>query len=109
LKPYVVILTAAAESDLFAIYNYIALRASPTIALRFVERIEKYCLGFGDVPESGTRRDELRPGLRTAGFRRRATILFEVAMPREKSSFTASIMPDATSTCQKITDANWQP
>jgi plasmid stabilization system protein ParE len=78
LKPYVVTFTEAAESDLFAIYNYIASRASPTIALGFVERIEKYCLAFGEVPESGTRRDELRPGLRTAGFRRRATILFEV-------------------------------
>jgi plasmid stabilization system protein ParE len=67
-----------AENDLFAIYDYIAARAAPATALRFLERLEKYCLSFGEVPESGTRRDELRPRLRTAGFRRRATILFEV-------------------------------
>ena len=30
------------------------------------------------TPERGTRRNDLRPGLRTVGFRRRATILFEV-------------------------------
>jgi hypothetical protein len=30
------------------------------------------------MPERGTKRDDLRPKLRTVGFRRRATILFEV-------------------------------
>ena len=70
--------SASAKADLFAIYNYIADRAGAEIALRFVEAIETYCLGFATMPERGTRRDDLRPGLRTVGFRRRATILFEV-------------------------------
>jgi plasmid stabilization system protein ParE len=52
--------------------------AREDIALRFAERIEAYCLGFAAAPERGTSRDDLRPGLRTVGFRRRATILFEV-------------------------------
>lgn len=75
---YTVIFSAAAEADLFAIYDYIVERAGGAIALRFVEAIETYCLGFAHTPERGTRRDDLRPGLRTVGFRRRATILFEV-------------------------------
>jgi toxin ParE1/3/4 len=75
---YTVIFSAAAEADLFAIYDYIAERAGGAIALRFVESIEAYCLGFATMPERGMRRDDLRPGLRTVGFRRRATILFEV-------------------------------
>ena len=75
---YSVVIAAAAEADLLAIYNYIEARAGTAIALRFVDRIEQYCLGFADVPERGTRRDDLRRGLRTIGFRRRATILFEV-------------------------------
>jgi len=75
---YAVIFSTAAEADLFAIYDYIAERAGGAIALRFVESIETYCLAFAHSPERGTRRDELRPGLRTVGFRRRATILFEV-------------------------------
>lgn len=70
--------SASAKTDLFAIYNYIADRAGAEIALRFVESIEAYCLGFATMPERGTKRDELRPGLRTVGFKRRATILFEV-------------------------------
>ena len=70
--------SASAKADLFAIYDYIAERAGAEIALRFVESIEAYCLGFATMPERGTKRDELRPGLRTVGFRRRATILFEV-------------------------------
>jgi toxin ParE1/3/4 len=75
---YPVSFSAAAEADLFAIYDYIAEHAGGTIALRFVESIEKYCRGFENAPERGTRRNDLRPGLRTVGFRRRATILFEV-------------------------------
>ncbi len=75
---FTVIFNTSAKADLFAIYDYIADRAGAEIALRFVEAIEAYCLGFAHSPERGTRRDELRPGLRTVGFRRRATILFGV-------------------------------
>jgi toxin ParE1/3/4 len=70
--------TSSAKADFFAIYDYIAERAGAEIALRFIESIEAYCLGFATMPERGTKRDDLRPGLRTVGFRRRATILFEV-------------------------------
>ena len=38
-----------------------------------------YCENLQTFPHRGTRRDDLRPGLRTLGFRRRVTILFEVA------------------------------
>jgi toxin ParE1/3/4 len=75
---YTVIFSAPAEADLFAIYDYIVERAGDAIVLRFVESIETYCLGFAHMPERGTRRQDLRSRLRTVGFRRRATILFEV-------------------------------
>ena len=75
---YTVIFSASAKADLFAIYDYVADRAGTEIAFRFAERIEAYCLGFATAPERGTLRDDLRPGLRTVGLRRRATILFEV-------------------------------
>lgn len=75
---YTVIFSTQAEADLFAIYDYIAERAGAEIALRFAESIEEYCLGFARTPERGIKRDDLRPGLRTVGFRRRATILFQV-------------------------------
>jgi toxin ParE1/3/4 len=75
---YTVIISAAAEADLVAIFDYIAERAGERIASRFVDRIEAYCNGFATAPVRGTSRSDLRPGLRTVGFRRRATILFEV-------------------------------
>jgi plasmid stabilization system protein ParE len=68
---YSVIFSAPAEADLFAIYDYIAERAGGAIAQRFVESIEAYYLGFAHMPERGTKRDDLRLGLRTVGFRRR--------------------------------------
>ncbi|MDN5927026.1 MAG: type II toxin-antitoxin system RelE/ParE family toxin [Hyphomicrobiales bacterium] len=52
---------------------------SPTVAARYVDSIVDYCENLQTFPHRGTRRDDLRPGLRTLGFRRRVTILFEVA------------------------------
>ncbi|WP_133117219.1 type II toxin-antitoxin system RelE/ParE family toxin [Mesorhizobium sanjuanii] len=46
--------------------------------MRFVSRIIEYCLGFETFPERGMRHDDIAPGLRTVGWRRRATIAFEV-------------------------------
>jgi plasmid stabilization system protein ParE len=54
--------------------------ASPTVAARYVDSIVEHCEGLQTFPQRGTRRDDLRPGLRTLGFRRRVTILFEVAV-----------------------------
>jgi toxin ParE1/3/4 len=81
---YTVVISARAENDLIAIFDYIAARAGAGIAGRFTDRIEAYLLGFADTPERGTKRDDLRPGLRTVGFRRRATILFEVDRARRR-------------------------
>jgi toxin ParE1/3/4 len=36
-------------------------------------------MALGVFPERGTRRDDIRPGLRTMGFERRATIIFQVS------------------------------
>ncbi len=46
--------------------------------MRYVERIEVYCLGFDLIAERGRRRDDIRPGLRIVGFERSATIAFHV-------------------------------
>jgi toxin ParE1/3/4 len=81
---YAVIISANAEADLIAIFDYISARAGANIAGRFTDRIEAYVQGFADTPERGTKRDELRPGLRTVGFRRRATILFEVDRAKQR-------------------------
>lgn len=76
--PRRVLFSPEAEAQLVGLYRYIAVEASPTIAWRFTGAIVDYCEGFKTSPHRGTRRDDLRPGLRTVGFRRRATIAFAV-------------------------------
>lgn len=48
------------------------------MAARYVDSIVDYCENLRTFPLRGTPRDDLRPGLRTLGFRRRVMILFEV-------------------------------
>ena len=44
----------------------------------YVERIEATCMALETFPKRGTRRDDIRSGLRTLGFERRVTIVFQV-------------------------------
>jgi toxin ParE1/3/4 len=67
-----------AESDLFGLYRYIAAQSGHAIAGQYIDRIEAACMALETFPERGTRRDDIRPGLRTIGFERRATIAFRI-------------------------------
>lgn len=67
-----------AEEDLFRIYRYIAERDGIAAAGSYVDRIMATCLALENAPLRGTRRDDLRPGIRTLGFERRVTIVFRV-------------------------------
>ncbi|WP_224544017.1 type II toxin-antitoxin system RelE/ParE family toxin [Mesorhizobium sp. CA16] len=69
---------AAAERDIAELLSELAPKAGVATALRLVGRIVDYCLDFETFPERGTRHDEIAPGLRTVGWRRRATIAFEI-------------------------------
>lgn len=53
-------------------------RASRSRALAYVEAQQRYCLGLADFPDRSTRRDAIRPGLRTLRYRRRVTLAFHV-------------------------------
>ena len=67
-----------AAADLLGLHDYIAEQSGLAIASDYVERIEAACLALATFPERGTKRDDIRPGLRTIGFGRRATIVFQV-------------------------------
>lgn len=75
---YSVAFTRRAQADLHGLFDYLAARFSLTNAQRYVEQIEKTCLSLGTMPNRGTERSDLRPGLRTMGFRHRVTIAFRV-------------------------------
>jgi plasmid stabilization system protein ParE len=76
---YRVVFAPEAEAQLVALYLHIAEAASPENAAKYTEEIVKECESLRSLPHRGTRRDNIRAGLRTLGFRRRVTIAFEVA------------------------------
>ena len=67
-----------AVRELHELADYIVEHGSAARAAVFVGRIRDYCLGFGTFPERGTLREDLGPGVRLVGFRRRVSITFAV-------------------------------
>ena len=67
-----------AKADLSSLYDYIAEHSGAFRALAYIERVEQWCLGLATFPERGTRRDDLRPGLRVVGYERRLVAAFMV-------------------------------
>jgi toxin ParE1/3/4 len=73
-----VVLGRRALEDLREIGAWIASHASADVAERYLHRLRSYCERFDVFSERGTRRDDLRPGVRTIGFERRVTVAFAV-------------------------------
>lgn len=73
-----VIYSPSAERHLADLYDWIAAASSPDIAERFVVSIMERCDRLSDFPMVGAAREDVRPGLRTLGHRRRAVIAFAV-------------------------------
>jgi toxin ParE1/3/4 len=65
-----------ALGDPIDLYDYIASRDGAERAIGYVDRFEDCCRMF---PDRGTRREDLRPGLRILGFERRAVVTFQIA------------------------------
>jgi len=76
---HTVYFTPEARDQLDELETYIAEARSPVVAARYIDSIVDYCENLRTFPQRGTRRDDLRPGLRLLGYRRRVTILFEIA------------------------------
>lgn len=77
-----IIFSPEAQGDLLALYDYIAEQSGEARALAYIEQIEVYCRSFPTFPHRGTRRDDIRAGLRTVGFKKRLTIAFHVEADR---------------------------
>jgi toxin ParE1/3/4 len=73
-----VVFTPEAEEQLLDLYRYIAEAASPDIAARYTDAIVSYCESLRTFPHRGTKRDDVRAGLRITNYRRRAVIAFDV-------------------------------
>ncbi len=78
MKKFRVSFRPAAEADLMGLYTYIAEEAGRVRAGAYIDRIEAACLALETMPRRGRPRDDIRPGLRTMSFERRATIVYQV-------------------------------
>jgi toxin ParE1/3/4 len=78
VKEYRVIFRPLARGDLLDLDDYITAQSGTFVSTNYVDRLTIACLSLSIFPERGTRRDDLKPGLRTIGFERRATIAFRV-------------------------------
>jgi plasmid stabilization system protein ParE len=74
-----VVFAPEARDDLNELYDYISKHSGPERAMTYIERIEKACMSLQTLPNRGTLREDLRPGLRVTGFERRALIAFRVS------------------------------
>lgn len=75
---YRVVFAPEAEEQLLELYRYIAGAGSPTIAERYTSAIIAYCQSFEQFPLRGTKRDNIRKGLRITNYKKRAVIAFDV-------------------------------
>lgn len=71
-----VVFTYEAEDQLVELHRYIAARRSAEVAARYLDAIVEFCEELGRFPYQGRARDDIRSGLRTVGFKRRAVIAF---------------------------------
>ncbi len=67
-----------ATTQLQDLYEYVARASGAARAGAFVGLIFDYCDRLANSPNRGTKRDDLRPGLRVVGLKRRVTIAFSV-------------------------------
>lgn len=73
-----VVFTPEAEEQILDLYRYVAAAGSPDLASRYTEAIVASCEELAMFPHRGKARDDIKPGLRTVGFRRRVVVAFAV-------------------------------
>jgi toxin ParE1/3/4 len=75
---YTIVFAPEAEDQLAELYHYIAAHASSDTAARYTEAIVTYCEGMGTFPHPGTRREDIRTGLRITNYKGSSVIAFDV-------------------------------
>lgn len=78
MKVRAVVFAPEAEQDPLALYDRIADSASSGVAMGYLSRLKVWLTTFSTASERGTRRNDIRPGLRIIGFERRITVAFTV-------------------------------
>ena len=77
-----VVFTGRAQSDLARHLDYLVPLAGEKTARSFIDKIIDYCTALQIFPLRGAARDDILPGLRIVGYKRRASIAFTVSDDR---------------------------
>lgn len=77
-RPKDVVFSPEAETQIVALYEYLAAHASPTIAESYTNAIVERCERLGEMPLSGIARGDIRRGMRIMFFRRRVVIAYSL-------------------------------
>jgi len=83
MRRYRIVFTHPAKAQIDELYAYVAVESGEVRADRLVEEIISACMALDTFPERGTKRDDIRAGLRTLGHKRQATIAFSIDGPSE--------------------------
>jgi plasmid stabilization system protein ParE len=75
-RPKEVDFSPEAGSQIVGTYEYLADHAAPVSAKAYADAIVECCQQLGETPLTGIAREDIRPGLRTAFFRKRVVIAY---------------------------------
>jgi toxin ParE1/3/4 len=78
LKQHIISLSAHSVLDLQRIYDWLEAEAGDAIAVNYTKRIRVFIQKLEFAPIRGQSHEHLRKGLRSIGFERRVTVIFEV-------------------------------
>src|ERR1700712_4324544 len=79
IRTHTITFLPLARLQLRGIRNYISAQSGPGRAAAYVNTIIAACAQLATFPQRGAKRDDLRPGLRILGFRRRVAIAFTIS------------------------------
>jgi toxin ParE1/3/4 len=74
-----VIFKPEASKDVEELEDYLADHFSSDNAQRYILRLVAACTAIGMAPQRGSKRMDVGPSIRSIGFERRVTIIFEVS------------------------------
>lgn len=82
MKSRAVVFSDKARADLDGLYEWIASTAGWHAAGSYLDRLDRFCRPLDLASQRGSRRDDIRPGLRVIGFERRLSVAFVVEESR---------------------------
>jgi len=78
VKRYHLVFTPEAVDQLISIERFLTEHAGPATGQRFADELVRFCESLQYFPDRCVHRDDLRPGLRIATFKKRVVIAFAV-------------------------------